>query len=128
MPRMYSLPEVAQMQALYARFRSVEEELLVFCSEVAKLLGWQGAERVELKADTVVFRAYWYGSYQSEDHELFSFPADYLVHGVGYVYEHIENKLQQANLERSEAERLRSEKVEREQYLRLKQKFEANNG
>lgn len=128
MPRMYSLSEVAKIKDVYENFRHVEEELLVFCDSVAKLMSWDSVETVNFIGDEIEFTTSCYGAYQSIHQETFHFPSKLLVHGVNHVYEYIKSKLLDAERKLKEKQKSEKEEAERKQYLVLKQKFEKTNG
>lgn len=122
----YTLLDIEKLKQVYTELAIVESDLLVFCEQVAKLLGWSGVDVVHCVGNQIEFVACWNGPYQSRDTEVFTFPAEFLVKGTSHVFEWLKEKIAEANRKLEEARMLEIEKAELVKLSYLRQKYGVN--
>lgn len=101
--------------------------LMDFLHPVATALCYDCVTSVCVVDGDVQFGVEWHGSYQSEDKALFCFSASLLVEGQSAIIAFLLQQKLKAEQDKARQVAQKREHEEREQYERLKQKFEGKS-
>lgn len=102
-------------------YHDMVERLKVLVEPIAQALDYTEVTSVDIENGNVTFKAEWYGSYQSHDYEVFTFPLFQLLDGTDAIIQRFRDERAKAK----QAKDAEATQRELELYEQLRAKFEA---
>ena len=99
---MFTPAEIERAAAVFVEVAATKERLKTFCRPACLALDFHEVTDVAMEDGSVFFHVSYYGSFQSDNHEVFEFANDWLTKDPHLIAEFLRNK-------RAEKQRLAKE-------------------
>ena len=76
---MFSKEEIDKISEAHQIIKEFDKRLITYCEPIAQKLGWSYVDAVTFANNYVHVSVSWFGPYQSENHDVITFPTSWLV-------------------------------------------------